>query len=113
MRNAGQYPDRETEFWTPFDLAPEFLSRRNSHFLYVVGRLKPGRDRGQAQSDMNAVARQLATEYPATNARVGITVVPLKDEVLGDSRTAFIVLLCAAACVLLIACAKRMRVEGR
>jgi putative ABC transport system permease protein len=105
MPRGFHYPDFETEFWTPFDLAPQLLERRNSHFLYVVGRLKPGRDLSQVQSDMNAVARQLATEYPATNAGVGITVAPLKDEVLGDSRTAFIILLSAAACVLMIACA--------
>jgi predicted permease len=105
MPPGFHYPGRETEFWTPFDLGPQLLSRRNSHFLYEVGRLKSGRTRSQAQSDMNTVARQLATEYPPTNDRVGITVVPLKDEVLGDSRTAFNILLSAAACVLLIACA--------
>ncbi len=105
MPQGFQYPDCETELWLPLGLQPDILARRNSHFLKVVGRLKPGRDLRQAQSDMSAVARQLATEFPGTNARVGITVVPLKDEILGDSRTAFIILLSAAACVLLIACA--------
>ena len=68
MPRGFHYPARETEFWTPFDLDPQLLSLRNSHFLYVVGRLKPGRDRSQAQSDMNALARQLATTLPWRSA---------------------------------------------
>lgn len=105
MPRGFQYPTRDTELWLPLGLQPQILTRRNSHFLKVLGRLKRGRDIAQAQSDMSAVARQLATEFPVTNDRVGITVVPLKNEILGDSRATFIILLSAAACVLLIACA--------
>jgi predicted permease len=105
MPRGFQYPDRETELWLPLGLQPDILARRNSHFLKVIGRLKPGRDLVQAQSDMSAVARQLAKEFPGTNGRVGIAVVQLKDEILGDSRKALIILLAGAGCVLLIACA--------
>jgi predicted permease len=99
------YPDRQTEYWAPFGLAPQLLSRRNSHFLKVIGRLKPDRDVAAARSDMKQIAGELAAAYPATNARVGAIVVPLKDEMIGASYIAFVVLVGAAACVLLIGCA--------
>ena len=99
------YPDRQTEYWAPFGLTPQLLSRRNSHFLRVIGRLKPDRDLAAARGDMKRIAGELAAAYPATNARVGITVGPLKDEMVGASYTAFVVLVGAAACVLLIGCA--------
>ncbi len=99
------YPDRRTEYWAPFGLSPEILNHRNSHFLKVVGRLKPEVDVAAAQGDMNRVATELAAAYPATNAQVGIRVVPLKDEMLGQSAVAFFVLVGAAGCVLLIGCA--------
>ena len=105
MPAGFQFPDRQTEFWIPIGMSPPLLARRNSHFLKVVGRIKPGRQAADAQADMSAVARLLARQFPATNARVGITVVPLKDEILGDTRTTFLVLIGAAGCVLLIACA--------
>jgi putative ABC transport system permease protein len=105
MPKGFQFPDRQTELWQPLGLSPLLLARRNSHFLKVVGRLKPDRTVRQAQSEMSAVAAQLAKEFPASNARVAITLVPLKDQVLGDTRTAFVILLSAAGCVLLIACA--------
>jgi putative ABC transport system permease protein len=99
------FPDRQTEYWVPFGLSPQLLSRRNSHFLKVVARLQQGRDVGAAQDDMKRVAGELAAEYPATNAHIGITVVPLKDEMIGASYVAFVVLAGASACVLLIGCA--------
>ena len=40
MPAGFDYPDRETEFWMPLGLRPELLSRRNSHFLKVLGRLR-------------------------------------------------------------------------
>ena len=105
MPKGFQFPDRQTELWLPLGLSPQLLARRNSHFLKVVGRLARGAGTRQAQNEMDAVAAQLAREYPATNRQIGIVVVPLKDEVLGDSRTAFVILLSASGCVLLIACA--------
>lgn len=105
MPRGFQYPDRETEVWVPLGLTPELLARRNSHFLWVVGRLKPGKNIRQGQADLNVIARDLAREFPASNDRVGITVVSLKEEFVGNRRNEFILLLCSAICVLLIACA--------
>jgi predicted permease len=105
MPPGFQYPDRRIEAWLRLGLAPALRGRRNSHFLYVVGRLRESRGVRAAQDEMNEIARQLGREFPATNRGIGIRVVPLKEEVLGQSRTAFIVLLLSAVCVLLIACA--------
>jgi predicted permease len=105
MPPGFQYPDRRIELWLPLGLSPQLKSRRNSHFLYAVGRMRPGAGLHAAQSDMSGVAHALAAEFPATNRGIGIVVVPLRDEVLGQSRTAFTILLLSAMCVLLIACA--------
>ena len=105
MPPGFDFPDRQTEYWAPFGLSPQLLSRRNSHFLKVVGRLKPDRDVAAAQGDMKRVAGELAAEYPASNASVGITIVPLKDEMMGPSYVTFVILVGASACVLLVGCA--------
>src|SRR5262249_3343197 len=86
-------------------LSPQLLTRRNSHFVKVVGRLSADRTLVQAQADMTSIAAALAREYPASNAQVGVGVVSLKDQMVGDTRTAFVILIAAATCVLLIACA--------
>src|SRR5262245_56553903 len=104
MPRGFDFPER-ADYWLPFGLPPQLLARRNSHFLKVVGRLSADRTLAQAQADMTSIAAELAREYPASNAQVGIRVVALKDEMVGDTRTAFVILIAAAACVLLIACA--------
>ena len=40
MPDGFQYPDRQSEFWLPLGLSPQLLARRNSHFLYVIGKLR-------------------------------------------------------------------------
>ena len=105
MPSGFDFPDRETDYWLPLGLSPQLLTRRNSHFLKVVGRLSADRTLAQAQADMTAVAAHLAREYPSSNAQVGIAIVTLKDEMVGETRTALTILIAAAACVLLLACA--------
>jgi putative ABC transport system permease protein len=99
------YPDRSVEFWDPAHFDAKDLARRSSHFLNVVARLKPGVTVAQAQADMSGIAAQLARQYPDTNRTLGAVVLPLRDQLVGDTRTGLLLLLTAAGFVLLIACA--------
>jgi putative ABC transport system permease protein len=105
MPPGFNFPARQTQFWGPSRLTPRDLNNRGSHYLNVYARLKPGVTVARAQSDMTAIARRLAEQYPNTNKRVGATVVELKDQIVGNTGTALVILLAAAGCVLLIACA--------
>ncbi len=70
-----------------------------------IGRLKSGVTIEQARSDMDMVAQNLAAAYPDSNKGSGITLVPLKTDVVGNVRGVLLVLLGAVSFVLLIACA--------
>jgi putative ABC transport system permease protein len=98
-------PKRKTQFLSPAQFTPQMLNNRVTHLLSVVARLKPGITLARAQSDMTAIAERLAQQYPETNRKLGAVVVPLKDQIVGNTGTALLVLLAAAGCVLLIACA--------
>jgi putative ABC transport system permease protein len=69
-----------------------------------VGRLKPGVTLKQARADMAAVTAALAQAYPDADRGVGATLLPLKDEIVGNVRPLLWVLLGAVGFVLLIAC---------
>jgi len=84
---------------------PTFLDRRVSMGMNSIGRVKPGVSLEQAQADMNGVAQSLALAYPDANKNSGITLVPLKQDVVGNIRGILLVLLGAVGFVLLIACA--------
>ena len=96
---------REVDLWIPIHFPPSDLVNHGSHFLNVVARLKPGISLARAREDMSAIARQLEVEYPDNNTRLGAVVVPISEEAVGNARIELLVLMAAAACVLLIACA--------
>jgi putative ABC transport system permease protein len=80
-------------------------SQRGAHYLRLVGRLKPGVTREQAQQDVARIVKSLRQEYPDTNSRRRDASVRLQLEALiGDTRPAMIILLAAVGLVLLMAC---------
>jgi predicted permease len=84
---------------------PLFLDRRAGMGMNAVGRLKPGVTLDQAKSDMDGVAKHLAELYPDIDKNSGITLIALKEDVIGDIRPFLLLLLAAVGFVLLIACA--------
>ncbi|MGI9072937.1 MAG: ABC transporter permease [Bryobacteraceae bacterium] len=92
------------EMWSPLVLG-ERLNDRDGRSLRVFARLRSGVTVAQAQSEMDAVARHLAELYPQTNAKLGISVVPLHEKVVHPVRPTLLVLLGTVGFVLLIACA--------
>jgi len=99
------FRNRNVDFWLPIHFSPEQAAARNSHYLNVVGRMKSGVTFEAAREDITAIARTLTAQYPDSNRDVGVALVPAKEEMLGNTRLELIVLMCASAAVLLIACA--------
>ena len=84
---------------------PTFRDRRISMGMNSIGRLKPGVTIEQARLDMNRIAENLAVAYPEADKGMGVTLVPLKTDVVGNVKGILLVLLGAVSFVLLIACA--------
>jgi len=94
----------EVDLWTPISFAPkDNMATRNNHFINIVGRLKPGVSAAQAQQDANAVAKSMYLETPG-EVGLGALVVPVQEQIAGDSRVGLLLLLGAVAFVLLVAC---------
>ena len=74
---------------------------RGNKFLDLVGRLKPGVTREQAEEELTAILRRGPGESP----EVSVHLVPLKDELTGHVRSQLQIVMAAVAPVLLIACA--------
>jgi putative ABC transport system permease protein len=102
---SARLPAR-AQLWAPFAVDPSSPPpSRRGDFLSVVARLKPGVSQARAQADMDGIGRRLAAAYPATNARIGVLVISLHDQLVGRIRPALLVFSGAVALVLLIACA--------
>ena len=77
--------------------------QRGSHSLQGIARLKPGVTIAQARADLQTIAARLEKQYPDTNTGFGAGMLPLRDELVGDVRTALYVLFGAVVCLLMIA----------
>ena len=72
----------------------------------VIGRLAPGITSKQATSEMEGILRLgWLNEYPAADDHFGVTLQPIRDALVGQTRPALLVLFGAVIFVLLIACA--------
>jgi predicted permease len=93
-------PSGRVDLYFAFDIQPALS--RGSNWLNLVARLKPGVAVEAAQRDVVALwaSRQDASFF----ANVDMAAVPLRDNLLGNTRTPLLVLLASAALVLLIAC---------
>ena len=107
MPAGFQFLENDVRLWVPLALDQEELANRGGHYLQVVARLKPGVVLSQAQADMDALMRRIATDHPSEtfDGKLGAVVMPLRDQLVGQSRGSLTVLLVAVAFVLLIACA--------
>jgi putative ABC transport system permease protein len=85
------------------DGSTPYTQQRGSHSLLGIGRLKPGVSLAQANAELRTMAAALEKKYPETNTHWGAGSQPLRDELVGDVRTALYVLFGAVVCLLLIA----------
>jgi len=93
-----------TDVWIPNDMSPKALGPHGNHRWNALGRVRPGITIAQAREDLLAISKQLEKQYPNSNSKVHAVVTPLKETLLGDFKTALLVLFGAVTLVLLIAC---------
>jgi putative ABC transport system permease protein len=100
------------EFWVPLAFTTEQVAQRQRpYYLNVIALLKPDVTIEQARAEMAALGQRFEREHQSyrgpKNSDMGwrITVTPLQEQIVGNSRRALLVLFAAVGLVLLIACA--------
>jgi putative ABC transport system permease protein len=95
-------PNGTADVYFAFDLVPALAS--GAGWLGVIGRLRPGTTQEAAQREIDAISADIVRE--SGNPRSGgVWAIPLRDAIVGSTRTPLLVLLASAALVLLMTCA--------
>src|SRR5262245_37978382 len=98
------HPDPDTDVWIPLQADPN--SANQGHYLNAAGRLKPGITAAGAKARMKILGEQFRQANPKwMDKEESVAVMPMREAMTGDVRTALLVLFGAVALVLLIACA--------
>ena len=100
--------DENGEFLVPLPLN-RFQLNGSARYLTVAARLMPGVTIGQAQTEANAIAAQLAKQFPARESDHGtpwtVRMQTFREGLFGFIQRPLLLLQYAVALVLLIACA--------
>lgn len=111
MPQGFAHPNRSVDLWVPVGLNPQ---RTFPYILIGIARLKPGVPVFRAAAETTEIFWNAAHENPALagatapppeGADMKTIVRPLKQVIVGDTKTPLLVLLGAVGLVLLIACA--------
>ena len=94
-----------SQVWIPIAFSPGQLRDRDDHFLAVFGLLRPFTTVETARRDLLGVSSQLQQEYPASNTGVITSPVPLREQFVGKTRPAIIVLAVGVFIVMITTCA--------
>jgi len=100
-------PNLDTEIVVPLqpDSDPRRNVRNSVNFLRMVGRLRPNVTAQQAQAELEAIRQNLQRQYPGIyTGKVGITFVPLTEEIVMNIKSVLLTIFCAAGAVLLVGC---------
>jgi putative ABC transport system permease protein len=101
--------EERVEAWVPLALDPANPGNRGGHYLYLVGKLKPGVGVGQARSEIAGLVMRWQRDLPDTHSlspeRHPLVIQPLLDDLVGSVRSKMWLLMGAVGLVLLIACA--------
>ena len=106
MPPSLRLPNPKTVLWTPFEEAMIGWAERDNRQLRIsrgYARLRGGVDLARARAAVDGAMAQLSAEHPDTNRNVRMRVEPLHNAIVGDVRSALLVLLATVALVLLIA----------
>lgn len=105
LPDSFQFALRPADLWLPYQPTDNQLTRRYMHGTNVIGRLKPGVNVEQAQTELGLIASRIEHEFKDSHAGTGVRLVPLQEQIIGQVKPILLVLLAAVGFVLLIACA--------
>ncbi len=114
MPPAIDYPEKAQAWVAPHWAVPDDpnlpvttdpAAQRDHGYFQAIARLRPGATAARAQADMDAVALGLAHDYPDQKQNMGVSLTPLREDLISDVRPTIVLLFAAVVLLLLIATA--------
>ena len=105
LPSSFHFPD-QTQVWPAIPNEPEAVwSHRTAFNYHAIASLKPGASLQTADAELRTIGARLQKAYPEENKDKTFLLVPLHEQVVGNTRTTLYFLMGAVSLLLLIACA--------
>ncbi len=99
---SAQLWGSKIDIWLPNRYSASVLAERDRYWLNLIGRLRPGYTIADAQNELSLIFARLAKDFPTTNARNSVRLVPLKDTRLNENTRTMLILVAVLAVALLV-----------
>jgi putative ABC transport system permease protein len=106
MPRNFNFPSNDVDIWQPLPIESA-SSNLGNHYLNLIADLKPRATLGQARSEMATILAQIQRKYPAYYGGavgMGVGLVPLREQMVGNLRPTVLILMAGVGFMLLIAC---------
>ena len=106
MPRSFTFPSRDVDVWQPLPI-PSGSTNLGNHYLNLIGVLRPGEPVERARSELLTALDRLEHKYPAYYGGavgMGLSIIPLRQQMVGNVRPAVLVLMAGVGFLLLIAC---------
>ncbi len=115
------FPSNPVDVLLPNLIDPADPAGRSSHYMFMIARLDEGVTVNAAQSRIDATAQRWEESFPdrhGMSTTHPVTLIPIREQLVGDTGPMLLLVLGAVGLVLLIACANvasltMVRMEGR
>jgi putative ABC transport system permease protein len=104
-RNFG-FPSSDVDVWQPLPIATASADLGN-HYLNLIGELKPRVALQQAGTEMATILARIEHKYPeyySGATGLGVSLIPLRQQMVANQRPTVLVLMAGVGFMLLIAC---------
>src|SRR6266568_2221266 len=106
MPPSFRFPSGDLDLWQPLRIAAN-SSNLGNHYLNLVGDLKPEVSLQQSNAEIKTILARIEQKYPAYYSGavgLGVNLVPLREQMVGNVRPTVLVLMVGMGFMLLIAC---------
>jgi predicted permease len=106
MPQTFNFPSNDVDVWQPLPIAVA-NSNVGNHYLNLIADLNPQATLEQARAEMATVLDRIMRKYPkyyGGAAGLGVSLIPLRQQMVGNLRPTVLVLMAAVGFMLLIAC---------
>jgi predicted permease len=106
MPQTFNFPGDDVDVWLPLPIAPA-SDKIGNHYLNLIAELKPQASLNQARSETAAILDRIMRKYPkyyGGASGLGVSLIPLRRQMVGSLRPTVLVLMAGVGFMLLIAC---------
>jgi putative ABC transport system permease protein len=105
MPKSFVFPSGETELWMPMPRLAQQLHNRSVHIVGYIGKRRSGTNVAGVQAELQSIYQHGQQNEPGSDPEHVIEVSTMRQAMVGDSRSAVLILFAAVSVVLLISCA--------